>query len=535
MSLDDVAGLDQVVAGYRAANADVVAVGILSGGVIVAHTDPDLIGRRWPSSDDAFSYRAQIAASGAVADIEAIVEVPRRVVYLKIARSVKDFAALLLASALIGYLVIGTLDSLRRRGDAPAEGDTGTGLVAPIFFFAVLVDNLGYAFLPQLVAEAARAEHLAGSALSLPFTVYYVAFALVLLPAAAAIARLGARPVILAGLVTVASGTLILALSAGFVPIAIARLLCGLGQGLVFIGVQSYALAMAGRVQAGAMIVFGFQGGMICGISLGSLLVGLIAPFGVFVLGTSIAIMIAVYGALALLSEPSEPRREAVPRKFRHDLAILLGDTGFVRAFLAVGIPAKAMLTGVVLFAVPLTLSAAGVDREDIGQIIMVYAAMVMLTSPSAKGADMAPAALNGMILRGLLLSVLGIALVAAAPALGASGLASPALAAAVAGTLGLAVLGLGHGLINAPVVGLVTATEAAQRIGTTRAASTYRLIERIGHAAGPAIAGQVLLLGDGGAGALVWLGLPLLVGALAVARGAAGAGQRRPLREDAA
>src|SRR3954462_566438 len=86
------------------------------------------------------------------------------------------------------------------------------------------------------------------------------------------------------------------------------RALSGIGQGMLFIGIQSYILAVASpekKTQAAAIIVFGFQGGMISGMAIGSLLVSYLHPEGVFLLSGAIGLATALY---TILLVPSEAR-----------------------------------------------------------------------------------------------------------------------------------------------------------------------------------------------------------------------------------
>jgi hypothetical protein len=76
-----------------------------------------------------------------------------------------------------------------------------------------------------------------------------------------------------------------------------------------------------------------------------------------------------------------------------------------------------------------------------------------------------------------------------------------------VAIAAGLALLGLGHGFINAPVITHVVNSDAAKRLGATQIASLYRLAERLGHALGPALAGQLLVFAGFGLGAVAIAG----------------------------
>ena len=72
----------------------------------------------------------------------------------------------------------------------------------------------------------------------------------------------------------------------------------GIGQGMLFIGVQSFILRTSAddrKTRGAAIIVFGFQGGMISGMAIGSLLVTQMGAAGVFWLGAMIAAAMALY------------------------------------------------------------------------------------------------------------------------------------------------------------------------------------------------------------------------------------------------
>src|SRR5690606_35764665 len=89
------------------------------------------------------------------------------------------------------------------------------------------------------------------------------------------------------------------------------RGLAGLGQAILFIGVQHYILAHAPpekRTQSAAIIVFGFNGGMISGAALGSLLVNYIAATGVFALAAVTSLLLALYAISFLAATPPAPQ-----------------------------------------------------------------------------------------------------------------------------------------------------------------------------------------------------------------------------------
>jgi hypothetical protein len=105
---------------------------------------------------------------------------------------------------------------------------------------------------------------------------------------------------------------------------------------------------------------------------------------------------------------------------------------------------------------------------------------------------------------------------------LGLAGLAAPwPVMAPVVPVLGLFVLGLAHGCINAPVVTHIGRTPVAARLGGSVAGSLYRFLERAGHVSGPIVVGQLLAFQRQGSYALGWVGAGvLLAGMLFAASG---------------
>src|SRR6185369_11075122 len=72
-----------------------------------------------------------------------------------------------------------------------------------------------------------------------------------------------------------------------------------------------------------------------------------------------------------------------------------------------------------------------------------------------------------------------------------------------------VAVVGLAHGFINAPVVGHIGQTALAARIGANPTTTAYRFLERGGHIAGPLLLSQMFLL---------WGQGPYVIGGIGIA-----------------
>jgi dipeptide/tripeptide permease len=73
---------------------------------------------------------------------------------------------------------------------------------------------------------------------------------------------------------------------------------------------------------------------------------------------------------------------------------------------------------------------------------------------------------------------------------------------------IGVVVVGIAHGFINAPVVTHVGQSDLADRIGANPVTTTYRFLERIGHVAGPFLVSQLFLIWGQGLYILTWIGI---------------------------
>ena len=523
LQLDQIEGLDEVVDEYRRLNPDIQAVGITVNNRVVVHTDAALLGRYWFSDPANHEYRADLTPPGHPRLTQVIVAVPKAIVYWQVLRNVKNFAALFVASGLFAFLFMQVAQAIQlaRRacvGEPSAWRNTAAlDLVKPIFFMAVFVDHLSYAFLPQFVNDIAFKEAMPANYVALPFMAYYFCFALALMPAGRFELRFGPRPLILTGLALSMASLLLVAIANSFGLVVLARIVAGIGQGMLFIGIQSFVLLKSSRehrTKANAIIVFGYQAGMISGMAIGSLLVGQIAPAGVFTLGALIAAMIIVYAHIVLQSERAEPAAAStVPAgQSWQEIASIVRDRKFCLAILLIGIPAKAVLTGVVLFALPLLLHAKGFAQEDIGQITMIYAACVIFASAYAARLADQTANTRNILIWGALLTAAGLATISAC---GWDAIANGSHASATTTLLiivGVAMVGVAHGFINAPVVTHVTETDVARRLGAVSVGAAYRFVERAGHTVGPIFMGQLFFYLGATPVAFAWAGAAILM-----------------------
>jgi hypothetical protein len=259
---------------------------------------------------------------------------------------------------------------------------------------------------------------------------------------------------------------------------------------------------------------------MIAGMAIGSLLVINLGPAGVFTLGAVAAALTAIYASIVIPAGASRARIEGelagTLGQLRWELVQALRSRGLLATIGLVGLPAKAVLTGVIVFALPLLMTEQGYRQEDIGQMLMIYAGGVIVAGGViARLVDRTGR--TGLVLGlGGVSSGLGLLLIALVDS-------DPLGHGSYAGVLQVVLMGLGilivggaHGLINAPIVTHVAELELAKRIGAGPATAAYRFLERGGHVAGPILVGHLVLLAGQIGVALQWIGLAVAVLGLA-------------------
>lgn len=518
LSLDDIEGFERTFADYRRLNPDLRTMALIVDGKVVIHTDPAAIGKPFQSDRNAFE-EIQTVDNVPGLDVKVSVSIPFDVVYLTVGRSAKTFIVLLVASGFMAGLFFqlgGALRRMRQANDLRStDGQSAVEAIKPALFMGFFIENLAVSFLPQLMQKSAAASGLPPSLVSAMFMAYFVTFAGALVPAGIYAAKHGPKRLIFVGAVIVAVAASLIALSDHYGVIVLSRLMSGLGQGLLFIGAQSYILAYAAadkRTQSAGIIVYTFNGGMLSGMVIGGLLVGYVGSTGVFWIGAATAVVIALYTWL-LIAPPRMAQIEdtSIMRSPKAILGVFKSG-GFLWTTLLVGIPAKAVLTGVIIFAMPLVLSGMKLGQEDIGQVIMFYALGVLIASHYVSRYADRFGKIRNILFIGLSLSGVGLAIIGSIgyPELGTDKIG--AIAVTLILLAGTFIVGIAHGFINAPVISFIAATQAARSLGEAPVTAFYRFIERIGHIAGPLIVGQLFLLNSSSPIILAWIGVAMLI-----------------------
>jgi predicted MFS family arabinose efflux permease len=259
-------------------------------------------------------------------------------------------------------------------------------------------------------------------------------------------------------------------------------MLCGLGYAILFMACQGYVIDNTGpanRSQGMAAFVSAIMVAEICAPAVGGILADQIGASMVFMFGATVAV-IATAVSLRVLDNASA-RKDKAQRAAPLTLRALLHNRRFVALSLLASIPAKLSLSGFLIYLVPVILTGLNSSTSEIGRYVMVYGILTLLLGPVfARMADRYErhAAIVGIggVLAGL-------------------GLLSILAGASVTWVLaGIAALGLGQAMSIASQIGLVTRVtenEAGQS-SPQSVLGLFRLVERLGGACGPLLAGAL-------------------------------------------
>ncbi|MBA9003299.1 MFS transporter [Thermomonospora cellulosilytica] len=286
--------------------------------------------------------------------------------------------------------------------------------------------------------------------------------------------RIGARPVLLGGLVAFAAASAAYAVADSPGWLWAARL----GQGAAASAFSPSASALVARLNpaAGHGRAFGSYGFYkSIGYTLGPLLGGILVwAGGLRLLFTVLAVLgaaVAVWAAFAVPAAPPLPKA----RQTVLDLARRLAEPAFLGPTAALAAATAALSVGVGFL--PVSGRASGLGTVATGALVSVLAACAALVQPRAgRALDAGRLTARGGIVAGLLLTAAGLAC---------------AMLPGPAGVLAAAVLvGAGTGLITPLGFAALAAATPRERLGQTMGAA--ELGRELGDAGGPLLVGAV-------------------------------------------
>jgi MFS family permease len=286
--------------------------------------------------------------------------------------------------------------------------------------------------------------------------------------------RIGARPVLLAGLVgfAVASGLYVAADSTGWLWVA------RLGQGAAASAFSPSASALVARLNPAAKHgrafgSYGFYKSI--GYTLGPLLGGALVWLGgfrlLFAVMTVLALVVAGWALLVVPAVPPLPRT----RQTVIDLARRIADPLFLRPTAALAGATAALSVGVGFL--PVTGAAAGLGTVATGAAVSVLALTAALVQPRA-GRALDAGRINTR--RGLAAGLL----------LAAAGLGCATLPGIIGVLLAAVLIGTGTGLITPLGFAALAASTSPERLGQTM--GTAELGRELGDAGGPLLVAAI-------------------------------------------
>jgi MFS family permease len=299
--------------------------------------------------------------------------------------------------------------------------------------------------------------------------------------------RVGNRHAMLVGASIAAFGFAATAFAGNVLDLLVWRSLCALGYAMVFVAGQAHVLehaSTANRARSFALFVGAIMVATVCGPSIGGILADNIGERLTF--GVSALLALGSMAAIQLLPGPgpTDPNRApAKPPRLR-EIGALLVNKRFMTVTGLAAIPAKILLTGMLFYLVPLYVVAIGSSQSVVGRILMTYAVAMVVLSPIAASLATSRERMEWLVGAGLLLSGVGGLLL---------------LAGADVGWVFAAVflVGLGQSISIAAQSALVREHCDAEVavMGEPAVYGVYRLLERLGNALGPIVAGVMVLM----------------------------------------
>jgi len=548
IDLPDIARLEETFAAYQHSNPDINRLSLIVDGKTLVDTDPHAPGSSYIPPLHSFSHIAVLPEHPGGKDFEVAVTIPTKIVFNAIWSSAKAFVVLLVACGLISFVFLDGAAALMQMGssdethgaDENKRFQMGLHLVKPAYFLIVFVNALSVSFLPQLAAKFAAQSGSSWATTSLPFSLFYIWFALVLMPSGSYAERGNLKKLMAVGYIAETIGLVLAASSATFWMLTLGRVFSGIGQGAFLIGLQSYVLAVTPKdkqTQGAAVKVVGRNAGMVAGTSIGALLYAYLDYSTLFTISSVITIGASIF--LWALVPPVEEITLKVQRSSEYTgmwrrFFLVIRDLEFMLTMTLVGLTSKIAVAGVVMFAIPLIMTRQKFGSEDIGLALMVFyiTSLFMTYWISAKvdrsGKTRFVLSISawvggiGMVMLGLIwattwtaghalpggeqMSVFGLSFQNFLERHELDAL-RPVLMLFFVGLIGIS-----NGLSTAPELTHIVKTPVAKRQGGKSVSATYTFIERGGHVLGPVVMGYLLTVSQQNSVAIALFGVVMIV-----------------------
>lgn len=341
-------------------------------------------------------------------------------------------------------------------------------------FLPIYVGSLpdpGLGLSPDLMASLPITANLLCVALSLPFAGRWSD-------------RMGRRSSYVLGAAVLVIGLIAAGIGGHFLLLLLGRMVSGVGYAILYMACQGYVIdntATDKRSQGMAAFVSAIMVAEICAPAVGGILADRIGYQMVFILGAVTAVMSSLL-AVRTLDDRSARSPDASQKAGTSSAGMLLRNHRFIAVSVLAGVPAKLLLSGFLIYLVPVVLTGMQATPAEIGRYAMIYGVLTLSLGPLfARLADRLDAHVGAVAAGGLI---------------SGAGLLTILLESATWPVLvGITALGIGQALSISAQLGLVTRV-TQQEMDATSASSVlgvYRLIERLGGALGPILAGTLV------------------------------------------
>ncbi len=358
---------------------------------------------------------------------------------------------------------------------------------APLFTF-ILAEELTRPFLPGYVKDLLvpvpwlSPEIVVG----LPIVLFMLIVALGQPFMGLYAARVGIRKAMVTGAVIAAAGFALSGMAQSVLDLMLWRAMCAVGYGIVFVAAQAHTLEYAdaaNRARSFAVFIGAIMVATVCGPSIGGILADNIGERQTF----GLAALLALASLFTIKSMPDAQARTPGAQAPRMPSLREIGSLMINRRFMTVtglaAIPAKMLLTGLCFYLVPLYLLSIGSTQAMAGRVLMIYGVVMVLVMPLGASLAHSRVRMEWLVGAGLLLSGLGGTMLI----LGEGVLW-------VFAAVGF--VGLGQSLSIAAQSALVRehCEREISRMSEPTVYGVYRLLERLGNAAGPILAALLVL-----------------------------------------
>jgi predicted MFS family arabinose efflux permease len=372
-------------------------------------------------------------------------------------------------------------------GDEEAKA-THLALIRAPFFAFILAEELTRSFLPTYIngllvpIPGLSTEIVVG----LPIVLFMLIVALGQPYFGAYSARLGHRRAMMIGAGIAAVGFAASAMASTVLDLLLWRSLCAVGYGMVFVAAQGFVLRHSTpdtRTRGFALFIGAIMVATVCGPSIGGILADNIGGRFAF----AISFLLAIGSIFAIRNLPIDSRDDTSSASINgprmRDIVMLMLNRRFMTLTGLAAIPAKIVLTGICFYLVPLYVISIGSTQSMAGRLLMTYAVVMVIMVPVAASFAKSRERREWMVAAGLLMSAVGGLLM----------IGSTSVLWVFAAML---FVGLGQSLAITAQSTLVSEHCHAEiaNLGEPVVYGVYRLLERLGNAVGPLIAGLLVM-----------------------------------------